>query len=211
MERVGGTIRCEGRHGKGGFGFEERVVDALGLKHLVDGVSCRCERRVGIAPGVGGGGEDVAVELPYRVLDVAGIGARSSSSQNIGDRFENPILNVYQRHGGPRLDAGLCNYQGEYIAEEAGATALGDEDRPVLVDDSAPQRAGHVGSGDHRHHALCFQRCGGVDLEHVGPGVCREHHRAVEAPFGGHVIDEAAIAERKFLGLVFDATSANAP
>ena len=41
----------------------------------------------------------------------------------------------------------------EHVAEVRGAPALGDEDRPVLVDQADAQRAGHVGRGEHAHDA----------------------------------------------------------
>ena len=72
-----------------------------------------------------------------------------------------------------------------------------------------PQLAGHVRAGEHRLHAFDGERGGGVDTQHVGPGVVGEAHRGVQAALGDHVVDVGAEAAGQVGGLVADAPGAD--
>ena len=77
-------------HDERRLGLEERVLDALGLEHVVHDVRARGERGVDVAALVRRARQHVAVELPHRVLVVVERGDR------IGDRAQHAVLDLDQ-------------------------------------------------------------------------------------------------------------------
>ena len=107
--------------------------------------------------------------------------------------------------GGPVLG----HHDGQHVAHVGGAAALGDEHRPVLVDDPHPQLAGHVGPGEHGHHAVDGLGRRGVDGHHVGPGVLGQVQGTVQQALGADVVDVGPVAQGQLPGLVLDAPAAH--
>ncbi len=82
------------RHDEGRLGLEERLLDALGLEHLVHDVRARGERGVDVAALVGGARQHVAVELPHGVVGVGergdGVGDRCAARRTRSRRARRP-------------------------------------------------------------------------------------------------------------------------
>ena len=147
------------RHRQRRLGLEERVLDALRLEHLVHDVGARGERGVDVAAGVLAHAQHVVVRAPHRDLGIV------DGGDGIGDRPEHVVLDVDQLGRRPGLLLRLGDDDRQHVAGVGGAPALGDEDRPVLVDDADPQLAGDVGGGEHgddarRRRGRGWCRCG---------------------------------------------------
>ena len=197
--------RSRVRHGERRLWFEEGVLDALRLEHLVDGVGTRRQGGVDVTAGVGAHRQDVAVGAPYRQRRVGG-----DRRQWIGDRRQDVVLHVDQLGRRPCLLAGLGDDDGEHIAGERGPPTDGDHHRPVLVDDPDAQLAGDVGGGEHGDDAVGSRGSGGVDGDDVGAGVGGEVQGGVEHPGHAKIVDVAAVAERQLLRLVLGTGLADA-
>ena len=185
-------------HGQGRLGLQEGLLHSLGLERLPHDVGRRGQRVLHVAaPGVGRYRQDVAVQAPDRVLGAVGHGRG-----RVGDRGQRLVDHVEQlRRPAGRL-AAVGHHQGHDVAQIRRASALGDEHRPVLVDQPDAQVAWHVGSGEHGRHAGHGLGPAGVDGYHVGPGVLGQVHRAVEHSRRRHVVDVELVAQRQVGGLV---------
>ncbi len=194
------------RRGEGGLGLEEGVLDALRLEDLVENVGARRQRRVHVPTLVGGERQDVAVQLPHRVL---GLGRHRRD--RVGDRTLHVVAHVHQRGRPPGgLHVGGDD-DGEHVAEVGRAAADRDHHWPVGVDDPDPQVAGDVGGGEHGLDPGLRQRGGRVDREDVGAGVLGEAQRGVQHAGQPDVVDIGLVAEHELIALVADAATADAP
>ena len=154
-------------HGQGRLGLQEGLLHPLGLKRLPHDVSRRGQRILHVAaPGVRRHRQDVAVQSPHRVLGAVGHGRG-----RVGYRGQRLVDHVDQlRRPAGRL-AAVGHHQGHDVAQVGRAATLGDEHRPVLVDQPDAQVAGNVGSGEHSRHTGHGLSPAGIDGNHVGPGV----------------------------------------
>ena len=105
--------------------------------------------------------------------------------------------------------AGVGDDDGEDVAGVGGAAADGDEHRPVLVDESDPQRARKVVRGVHGFDAGCGEGRAGVDRLDVGSGVIGQVQRGVQQAGDADVVDVAAVAECERGGFVLGAGAAD--
>ena len=158
-----------GRDGDGRLGFEEGVLDPLGLERLVHGECARGEGRLEVrTPGVGAGRQHVRVGAPHRqwcVVVECGAGVGVGGVDVVGD--------LDQLGGGAGVVTGVGDDDGEHVARIRRAAADGDHHRPVLVDDPDAQLARQVISGEHRLDAGCCERRRCIDRHDVGAGVTR--------------------------------------
>ena len=191
-----------GRDGQRGLGLEEGVLDALGLEDLLDDVGRRRQGRLDVTPGVGGDRQHVAVQFPDGVL------VRRHGHDRVAERLEPHVLDVDEGGGPPGGLPVAGDDDGKDVAQVRGAPALGDEHRPVDVDEADPQLAGHVGGGEHGLDAVDGGRRRGVDADHVGPGVVGQSERPVEHPLRRQVVDERPVAEAQLACLVLGSAGA---
>ena len=168
------------------------MVDALGLEGFAHHVGSVGEPGTDVAASVGRGRQDVSVERPDRI-----VGPFGDRLVGVGDRGMHLVGHVDQRRSLASDRPGLGHHMGKYVAEIAGSPADRNEDRPVLVDESTAQLAGHVCAGEHSHHALNSLSRGGVDSDDVGSGVFAQMHRTVQQPVGHEVVDKGSFAERE--------------
>jgi len=129
-----------GGDGEGRLRFEECMLDSLGLEGLVHGERGSGECRVDVTTAVDRTGQHVAVEAPHGVL------VRGEGRVRIGERFEHLVLHLDEIGGGAGDGLRLGDDDREDIAVVRRPATLGDEHRPVLVDDSNVQPARDVGS-----------------------------------------------------------------
>ena len=127
----------------------------------------------------------------------------------VGDRGQHPVVDVDQLGGGPGLFPRLRHDEGEDVPQVGGASADGDEHRPVLVDEADPQVAGDVGGGEDPHHPGGGLGAGHVDGEDVGSGMVGEAQEPVQHAGEPQVVDESPVAEGQLPGLVADAGGAD--
>ena len=182
--------------GEAGLRLEEQVLDAL--------------RRPCAADHVGRGGErgvDVAARearMRQQVVMLR-IDARRAGLQRLGrveqrrQRFVFDLDQLRRLAGDARR---LGGDGGDDVADIARLLALGDEDRPVLVDLPDPALARHVLGGGDRDDAGQRQRLGDVDLDDARASVRRQHDDAVQQPRRVDVGDERPLAERQLGPLV---------
>ena len=187
------------------LGLEEGLLDPLGLERLPHDVGRRRQRGLDVAaPGVGRAGQLVAVQLPHGVL----VGGQ----RGVGVDHRRQHLVVHLDQGGRPLGRGPVagHDDGQHVAEVRRPPALGDEHRPVLVDQPDPQLARDVGRGQDRLDPGHGRRRGGVDAQDVGPGVVGQPQDPVEQALGEQVVDERPAAGRQRRALVLDRRRADA-
>ena len=158
------------------------------------------------APPVGRHRQDVAVEVAHRVL-----GAGQNGRLRVGDGLQRLIGDVDEGGGPPGRFPVLGHHQGHDVAQVGGAAPGADEHGPVLVDEPDHRVAGHVGRGEHPHHAGGGGGPAGVDGDHVGPGVVGQADRSVQQARDLHVVDEELVAQGEFAGLVAGRPGPDAP
>ena len=127
---VQAPIFCGCSHG--GFGFDEGVFNALGLEHLIHDVCGHCQGHLNLSSRVTGHGEDVPVEAPHRVIVCC------RRQDGVGEHVEGVVVDFNQcgcPAGGLPV---VSDHDGQYVAKVGGAPSLGDEHRPVGVDDPHP-------------------------------------------------------------------------
>lgn len=120
----------------------------------------------------------------------------------VGERRVHLVVDFDEIRGGAGDRLRLGDDDRQYIAVVGGATALGDEHRPVLVDDPDVESTGDVRACEHCDHArdgLCRR---GVDADHVGPRMFGEMQRTLEETIGSDVVHVAPVTERQFDALV---------
>src|SRR5207248_9038722 len=139
-----------GRHGERRLRFEEGVLDALRAEDVVDGVGTGGEGGVDVATAVLADAQHVAVGAPHRNLGTVDGGA------GVGDGPEHVVVDRHQLGGIPCLLPGLGHHDRQYVAGVGSPTALGDEHRPVLVDQPEAQLTRNIGGGEDVHHAGCL-------------------------------------------------------
>ena len=169
----------------GRLGLQEGVLDALRLEQLVNGVGARGEGGVDVATGVLAHAQDVRVRAPHRDLRVV------DGGDGVGERAQHVVVHVDQRGGGSRLLPGPGHHDGEHVAGVGRAAALGDEHRPVLVDQPDAQLTRHVGRGEHGDDTGRRAGGGAVDAAHVGAGVVGEAQGGVQQARRPQVVDVA--------------------
>ena len=163
-----GPVRQDDRSDEGRLRLEERVLDALGLEHLVHDVRARRQRGVDIAARVGRARQHVAFETPHRVVR-----AGRDGLTRIDDRRQRPIVDFDELCRGPGGLAVLRNDDREDVTQVGRAPAFGDEDRPVLVDQPDAELTRYVGGGEDAHDTGHRGRGRHVDADDVGAGVRR--------------------------------------
>ncbi len=195
-------VTFAGRDRERRLGLEERMLDALRLEGLRDGVCSGGERRIDVTTRVGGGGQRVAVEFPHGRVGAV------HDAHRVDHRLVHLVLDVDEFGGGAGDLAGVGDDDGEHVAEVGGASADGDHHRPVLVDDAHSQRGRDVGRGVDGVDAVHVECCGRVDAQDVGASVVGEVQRTVQQAVGAHVVDEVTSADRELAALVLDAARA---
>ena len=193
-------VAVPGRDGQRRFRLQEGVLDALGLEHLVDGVGTGRQQAVDVAAGVHAARQDVVVGAPHGQL-----GAGLDRRQGIGHRCEHVVADLDQLRRRPRLLARLGDDDGQHVAGVRRATADGDHDRPVLVDDPDAQLARDVRRREDPDDTGGGGRGRRVDRRDVGAGVRGEVQRGVEHAGHADVVDVPAVAERQLGRLVLGA------
>ena len=191
------------REREGGLRLEEGVVDALGLEGLRDDVRRRLERLVDLTAHVGARRETIAIQPPHRVL------GRLERLDRVRQRIQGTVGDLDEGGCPTGRRPGVGDDESEHIAEIAGATTDRDEHRPVLVDETRTQLARHVSRREDADHAGDRLGLGGVDREHIGAGVGREMHGAVQQTLGTHVVDEVALSEGQLVRLILDPAGAD--
>uniref|UniRef100_A0A6J7QCT4 Unannotated protein n=1 Tax=freshwater metagenome TaxID=449393 RepID=A0A6J7QCT4_9ZZZZ len=195
-----GAVRSVG-HGKRGLRLEERVLNSLRVEGLSHEVGSGRECGIHITPPVLTDTQHVRVRAPHRnVLRERG----GDSDIGVGDGRVHEVLHAHEVRCSTCLLTGVGHDDGEHVAGVARAAALGDEDRPVLVDDADAQFARDVGGGVHDVDARGSLCRGRVDVQDVRSAVGREVQRRVQHALHAEVVDVAAIPECELLGLVAD-------
>ncbi len=151
---------------------------------------------VHVAPGIGRARQHVAVGAPHG--DLVG----RHRHVGVGQRRERLVGHFDQ---GGRVPGGLArlgHHDGQHVARVRGAPALGDEHRPVLVDDAHAQVAGDIGGREDGDGPGRSQGPGRVDADDVGPGVVGEAQGGVQQAGRAQVVDVAPVAQGQRLRLV---------
>ena len=198
------ALAVVGGHGQRALRFEEGVLDALRVEHLVHDVSACSQRLVDVATPVFADRQHVVRRAVDRDLKVVDGGHR------IDDRAQHPVLHLYQLRSFTGLLLGLGHHDGQHVAGEGGALALPDEHRPILVNDAHVLFAGDVGGSEYRHHAGGGGGRGCIDAVDVGPHVLGEVQCTVQHAGHTDVVDVVAIAEGQLSGFVLGATGTDA-
>ena len=131
----------------------------------------------------------VAGEPPHRVL------VALERSDRISDRLQHVVLDLDGSAARRAVATILGNHDRQDVAGIRGAAALGDEHRPVLVDQPHLELAGNVGGGEHPHHSRNGAGRRRIDPEDIGPGVVAETKGAVEQAVDSEVVDEPAVPQ----------------
>ena len=139
--------------GESRFGLEERMLDALCLEGLGDGVRAGGECRIDVAAHILAAREHVRIGAPDCDLRVVDCGHR------IDDRPQRHIVDLHQLSRRSCLSSRLCDDDREHVTGIRGAFTLADEHRPVLVDDADLAHTGNVGGSEHRHDARSRLGC----------------------------------------------------
>ena len=155
-----------------------------------DDVRARRERRVGVAAPDDGVREQVLVLR----IDLRRAGRERVA--RVEHRREHLVLHVDERGGLARRAPVDGGHRREDVADAAHLFALGDEARPVVVDQAVPALAGDVGGRDDRDDAGMRPRARRVDAPHPGARVRRQHDGAVQQARPRQVVDVGPLAER---------------
>ncbi len=182
------------RLGQRALGLEEQMLDALRGPGAADHMRAGGERGVGVAAP-----HDRALEQVL-VLRVDARRVGFERAPRVEHRRQHLVADVDQRG---RLARGVAVDRGDgrqHVADAAHLFALGDEARPVVEQQSDPALAWHVGGGGDGAHA--GQRAGarGVDAQHAGARMRRQHQRAVQHAGPGQIADEGPVAQRGLRG-----------
>ena len=184
------------RHRERRFRLEKQVLDTLGAPGAGHDVSGRRERGIDFAALNFGQSQDVValgVDLRRSGLDRRGR-IEHGRQHFVIDRHQ-----CSRRAGDARC---LCGDDGNDVADVAYFLALGDHDCPVAVDLAHPAVAGNVFRRCDAHDARQCDGLAGIDAEHAGTSVGREHHRAVEHAVDRDIGDECACAQCQFHALI---------
>ena len=181
------------------------MFDALGLEDLVHGVGRGAERRVHVAAPVGRTREHVAVDLPGRVLIIV------DRRDGVGQRPQRTVRDLDELGGLPCDLSRAGDDNGEDVTQVGRPATLGDEHRPVGVDDPDPQVTRDLRSSEHGLDTVHGARRSRVDPENVGPGVVREPERSMKHAGNPDVVDIVTVAEREIDALVAGAPGPEAP
>ena len=190
---VQSTVTC--RHGEGGLGLHEGVLNALGLEDLVDDVGRPDQGGLDVAAGVRRHRKHVSVQFPDSVL------VSRKGHHRVAVDGQRRQLDVDQ-HRRPTGGLPVIGHDhGQHVSQVGGPTTLRDHHRPVRVDDPHPVLPRYVGGREHPLHTVDGFCCRGVDPHHVGTGVVGEAERCVQQALRRHVVDEGAVSEAQLGGL----------
>ncbi len=179
------------------------MLDALGAELGLDGVGRGRQRGLDVAAREGADLEEVAAVVDRRR-------ALLQRPFRVGDRVERLDLDLDPFGGAPGVVPGVGHHHGEDIADIAGRLAGRDHDRPVVDDEPvAPDARDVVGGQDPLHPRPGFGGAG-VDAEHPGARVLRQHQAAVEHSGNLHVGDKVLFAEDLIAAQVARAGAADA-
>ena len=164
-----------------GFGNRKRRV-RLKVK-LLDAL-----RPPGSGHHVGGSGQgrvDVAAFDARHLQDIVVLGidprrARLDRLGRVDHRRAHLVFDLHQFGGSARRVSTIRGNRRQAIGDRAHLLALGNEARPILVDEADPAAARHVLGGGNRHHAGQSQRLRHVDAFHQRPRMVRQHHGAMQ-------------------------------
>ncbi len=179
-----------------GFRFDEGVFDSLGLEDLGNDMCGPCQSRLNLTARVAGHGQDVPVKTPH------GIVARYRRQDRVTEDLQGAVVDSHQL-GRPTGCLPVVGYDhGEDVTEVRGAASLGDEHRPVGVDDADAQVTGNVGGCEDGMDPVDCLCCRGVDPDHIGAGMVGEVECSVQQTVRIHVVDERPVAQGQFGGLI---------
>ena len=124
----------------------------------------------------------------------------------IGDGTMRDVVDPNRLGGSPRDFAVLGDDHREHVAEKARAPAHGNHQRPVLVDQTGFEGAGHVSGGEDANHPRDTFRLGRVDADDVGSRVFGQDERAMRHSVQTHVINVRTHTNGKIAPFVLHAT-----
>ena len=170
-----------------------------------DDVCAGRERGVDVAPLVRGHRQHVAVGAPHRDLGVV------EGRDRVGERPQHVVVDVDELGRRPRLLAGLGHDDREHVAGVGRAAALGDEHRPVLVDEPDPQLAGTSAAVNTATTPARPAAPMSISMRRTSARAWSvEAEGGVQHPGHPDVVDVAAVAERQLARLVLGAAGADA-
>ncbi len=187
--------RLAARHGEGGFGLEERMLDPLRLERLARDMRRAGERGVDVASADDAARQEVA----------AGVHERSAVGQRgdrVGHRIEHVVLHLDKRGRRPRRGTRRRGHPRQHVTDVARGLALGHEQRPVGGQQALDALARDIAPGDDGEDARMGGRGGRVDPPDDGSWVIGEADRPVDHAGHDHVRDEGMLAEHRSRAVV---------
>src|SRR5262245_19148126 len=122
-------------------------------------------------------------------------GVRFERLERIGDRVEHFVVDLHLRVRLTGLELRIGDDHGDEIADAARQLVCCNEDWKIGHEETGPALTGYVPSREDTYDTRTLRRFLGVDGEHPGSRMLREHHRAVKHPRHLHVVHVGTLAE----------------